>query len=326
MKLSIITINYNNLDGLKKTAESVLAQTWRDFEWIIVDGGSTDGSKEYIESLAQSLFDGTAIDRVQWNVERFSLPGFTADDLKNPEVAQSSNRLSSIANRQSSIDNRSQRFLWCSEPDKGVYNAQNKGLTYSHGEFVVFMNSGDIFAYPNTLDLVLGRDCSADIIFGYMMRKTIDGIPHNIPSMKSTLYWEDFYFDTIPHQSSYIRRSLFDMYGGYDESYPRLADWKWFQNVIAFHHASVEFIPHKLSVYECGGISEDNHWRDDLYRMRKETMPDCIPYEDYDNLRDIHAISEHRWAWFLYRCLRKVVRIYRKNLRDREFYRVRFRE
>ena len=52
MKLSIITINYNNLCGLKKTADSVLKQTYRDFEWIIIDGGSNDGSKEYIESLA----------------------------------------------------------------------------------------------------------------------------------------------------------------------------------------------------------------------------------------------------------------------------------
>lgn len=52
MILSIITINYNNLEGLKKTIASVMAQTWRDFEWIIIDGGSTDGSKEYIEQIA----------------------------------------------------------------------------------------------------------------------------------------------------------------------------------------------------------------------------------------------------------------------------------
>lgn len=44
MKLSIITINFNNLDGLKKTAESVINQTRKEFEWIIIDGGSTDGS------------------------------------------------------------------------------------------------------------------------------------------------------------------------------------------------------------------------------------------------------------------------------------------
>ena len=49
MKLSIITINFNNHDGLQKTINSVIAQTWKDFEWIIIDGGSTDGSKNLIE-------------------------------------------------------------------------------------------------------------------------------------------------------------------------------------------------------------------------------------------------------------------------------------
>ena len=49
MTLSIITINYNNRDGLQKTIDSVIAQTWTDYEWIVIDGGSTDGSKELIE-------------------------------------------------------------------------------------------------------------------------------------------------------------------------------------------------------------------------------------------------------------------------------------
>ena len=55
MKLSIITINFNNLAGLKKTADSVISQTWKEFEWIIIDGGSTDGSKEFIVSLNDDL-------------------------------------------------------------------------------------------------------------------------------------------------------------------------------------------------------------------------------------------------------------------------------
>ena len=55
MRFSIITINYNNLEGLKKTAESVLSQILRDFEWIIIDGGSTDGSREYIIKLNDNL-------------------------------------------------------------------------------------------------------------------------------------------------------------------------------------------------------------------------------------------------------------------------------
>lgn len=61
MQLSIITINYNNLEGLKKTAKSVISQTWRDFEWIIIDGGSLDGSNEYIINLNCNL------NRSGWN-------------------------------------------------------------------------------------------------------------------------------------------------------------------------------------------------------------------------------------------------------------------
>ena len=55
MKLSIITINYNNKAGLQKTIDSVITQTFKDFEWIIIDGGSTDGSKELIEQYSQYI-------------------------------------------------------------------------------------------------------------------------------------------------------------------------------------------------------------------------------------------------------------------------------
>lgn len=55
MKLSIITINFNNCAGLQRTIDSVICQTWRDFEWIIIDGGSTDGSKELIERYQESF-------------------------------------------------------------------------------------------------------------------------------------------------------------------------------------------------------------------------------------------------------------------------------
>lgn len=51
MKISVITINYNNCEGLKRTAQSVIAQSYRDFEWIIIDGGSTDGSAEFIRNI-----------------------------------------------------------------------------------------------------------------------------------------------------------------------------------------------------------------------------------------------------------------------------------
>lgn len=55
MKLSIITINYNNASGLEDTIKSVITQTWQDFEYIVIDGGSTDGSKEIIQSYTDKI-------------------------------------------------------------------------------------------------------------------------------------------------------------------------------------------------------------------------------------------------------------------------------
>lgn len=55
MKLSVVTINYNNRDGLRKTIESVVGQTWRNFEYIIIDGGSNDGSQDIIAQYSQSI-------------------------------------------------------------------------------------------------------------------------------------------------------------------------------------------------------------------------------------------------------------------------------
>ena len=54
-KLSIITINYNNVEGLQQTMRSVLEQTFKDYEYIIIDGGSTDGSADVILTSSSRL-------------------------------------------------------------------------------------------------------------------------------------------------------------------------------------------------------------------------------------------------------------------------------
>lgn len=55
MKISVITVNFNNKSGLEATIKSVIGQRFKDFEFIIIDGGSTDGSKEVIESYQSSI-------------------------------------------------------------------------------------------------------------------------------------------------------------------------------------------------------------------------------------------------------------------------------
>ena len=103
MKISVITVNRNHLEGLQKTFQSIVAQTYKDWEWIVIDGGSTDGDKDFIEA-------------------------------HQAEIA-----------------------YWCSEPDKGPYNAMNKALQHATGDYLVFMNAGDFFPADDTLEQVVRR-------------------------------------------------------------------------------------------------------------------------------------------------------------------------
>ena len=234
MKLSIITINYNNRDGLQKTIDSIVSQSFKDFEWIVIDGGSTDGSCDLLERYSDHF------------------------------------------------------AYWVSEPDKGVYNAMNKGVVQAKGEYVNFMNSGDSFASPTILEKIFLTSHTADVLYGYMMRGSIDGEVNNLLMMKHNLTWIDFYRDGLPHQSTFIKRSLFDQFGLYDENLKAVSDWKFFVNAFVYHNATSQFIPKKISVYAEGGIS-DVMGLEERKRVAKELFPramvETIPIiEAYDRI------------------------------------------
>lgn len=238
-RLTIITINYNHLDGLRRTIDSIVNQTFCDYEWIVIDGGSTDGSKELLEQC-QSHF--------AW---------------------------------------------WCSEPDKGVYNAMNKGLAHATGEYVNFMNAGDIFATPNILSEIFFQPHDADVLYGYMTLETIDGETFWPDMMKFKLKPYDFYGATLNHQSTFTKRDVFAKYGAFDESYRILADWRHFAQIIAIENVSTEFIPKKISIYEGGGLSITQRERvaAELKRIRHEVYP-TFDDETYSSLKDLEKATK----------------------------------
>lgn len=246
MKLSIITINYNNYDGLLNTIKSIVAQSYKDYEWIIIDGGSTDGSVDLIEQYTDYL------------------------------------------------------AYWVSETDGGIYNAMNKGILRAKGEYINFMNSGDAYASCTILEEVFNCTHSSDILYGYMMRDDINGEFNNISMMKSHISWVDLYKDGLPHQSSFIKRSLFNELGLYDESLVAVADWKFFVNAIVYHNASYEFIPQKISIYASGGVS-DSVGGDERECLKMKLFPrsmiDMIPmFESYNRIKSFKLT---RWMYSL---------------------------
>src|ERR1035437_8757270 len=104
MKLTIITINYNNASGLRKTMESVFVQTSQDFEYIVIDGGSTDISSQVINQMCLMKSDAS---------------------LKGEVIVNGI------------------QVRWISEKDNGIYHAMNKGIQLANGEYLQFLNSGD---------------------------------------------------------------------------------------------------------------------------------------------------------------------------------------
>lgn len=201
MKLSVITINYNNSIGLEKTIKSVAMQSSKDFEWIVIDGASTDGSKELLE------------------------------------------------NNYDLID------YWISEPDNGIYNAMNKGIKISKGDYLLFLNSGDSFYNSNVVERFYEYSGNEEIIYGDIMYETPKGHFRKQSLFKNNITICDFWNHTIPHQASFIKKTAFEKYGYYNEEIKVSADWFFYLKSIIVGGASYKHIDLTVSVMQPDGVS-----------------------------------------------------------------------
>ena len=251
MRLSIITINYNNKDGLKKTIDSVISQTYKDFEWVIIDGGSTDGSKELIEQYADYI------------------------------------------------------TYWVSEPDKGIYNAMNKGIKASQGNFLWFLNSGDYLYNVNILMQVLPLLKEKDIYVGNMYRVDCVG--------KKWMSKEDFTpegiakkltFSSFCHPSTIFNRRVFNNYGFYREDKKIASDWFFYYKSLVMGNATLGEIPFVLTIFDNNGISSKktgtDYWESDEILQKYPQM--YILHRFWrDNYEIVHALHSNCFVFFLFR-------------------------
>lgn len=228
MRYSIITINYNNKDGLIRTIKSVLSLTDADYEFIIIDGCSSDGSVDIIKQHAEII------------------------------------------------------TYWVSEKDNGIYNAMNKGVAQAHGDYLIFMNSGDRFHSPNVLESV--SIYQEDIICGKMLKgKTTSPSGHN----KSTISFVDLMRGSLPHQAMFIKRELMINHP-YDEKYKILSDWKFCIEAIVFDNCSFRNIDTIIADYDTNGISTNSNGLLPKERVLilKELFPPRI-VTDYDRFAPV---------------------------------------
>ena len=171
--LSIVTINFNNKEGLKITIDSVLKQSYYDFEYIIIDGGSNDGSIDVIKEYAKDI------------------------------------------------------DFWVSEPDNGIYNAMNKGLSHCSGEWVYFLNSGDTFYNEEVLTSIVFDEALENVgaIYGrYKFYSRYNELKLNDVKHPFTESNKKFRGMGFSHQSVFVRTKLAQEIG-FDERFKLCADY-----------------------------------------------------------------------------------------------------
>lgn len=174
MKISIITVCYNSATTIEKTILSVASQTYKNIEYIIIDGNSND------------------------------------------------NTLAVINNNQDKITN------WISEPDKGLYDAMNKGIELATGDIIGILNSDDTFNSKTVIEEIANFHSQNKIeaSIGNIIQHKENG---KIVRLYSSKNWnpEKLKIGFMPpHPSIFFKKELFNKFGKYDLGFKIGADYE----------------------------------------------------------------------------------------------------
>lgn len=142
------------------------------------------------------------------------------------------------------------------EPDSGVYNAMNKGIALAEGDYLLFLNSGDVLV-PGVLGKVDFGSFHEDIIYGDLDFQDPGRTRHKDFPPPQDITPAFFLFNTLPHPATFIRRTLFDQYGPYDETMKIAADSKFFFTVVKSGGATLRKLPLTISIFKTDGISSN---------------------------------------------------------------------
>ena len=142
-----------------------------------------------------------------------------------------------------------------SEPDEGVYDAQNKGIRRARGTFCLFLNAGDALASGDALARALAGPPAEDVVYGDVVFEEADGRRRRPERMPDALTLEFLMRTNLPHQATLVRRALFDRLGPYDASLRIAADYEFFLRAIVVHGATTRHVPVPLAIQVLGGLS-----------------------------------------------------------------------
>lgn len=209
MKITIVTVCFNSVKTIRDTIESVLAQNYPNIEYIVIDGGSNDGTLNIIHEYDERI--GICI----------------------------------------------------SEPDEGIYDAMNKGIRSSSGDYIGILNSDDIFSHAHVISDIarLLSDRNVDGVYGDLILVNRNNTSEVVRSYSSKYFkkWKIRFGLMLPHPTFYVKRSLFDKLGYYKLNYRVSAD---FELITRFLTKGITLVrnPDVMVKMRQGGISSNGFW------------------------------------------------------------------
>lgn len=199
MKITIVTVCYNASAMIESTIQSVLAQTYQNIEYIVIDGGSADGTVDIIKKYEHSI------------------------------------------------------SKWISEPDRGIYDAMNKGIELATGDYINFMNAGDAFYDDKVISNIFeSTDNIGDVIFGNAICLFRNGL---IQIQGKSFNKNDIHLPFV-HQSSFVRAILAKEYL-FNLKYKIAADYDFFYRIY-LNKYTFQYFDMPISRYDMNGYSSEN--------------------------------------------------------------------
>lgn len=203
MKISIITVCFNSVVTLEDTIISVINQTYDNFEYIIIDGNSTDGTLNIIKKYEQYI------------------------------------------------------SKWISEPDYGLYDAMNKGISLSTGNIVGLLNSDDTFTSNSVLENIASFHLFNEIeaSYGNVLQSDQSG---KLVRFYSSKNWKptDLRFGYMPpHPSIFLKRELFEKFGYYNLSFKIGADYEFITRYFLVNKINSKYSGLTTTNMLVGGVS-----------------------------------------------------------------------
>lgn len=204
--ITIITVVYNGVDLIEDTIRSILSHDLKDFEYVIIDGGSTDGTVGIINKYVNQI------------------------------------------------------SVFVSEPDKGIYDAMNKGIALSTGTFISFINCGDRLLKLPLKELSENKDSYINC-FPVLLSNGVKAIPSNNFMLKLK--------NTLPHQGCFYKKTN---QLNYDLDYKVFSDFNLNQSIYKEKHQIMVFDNPTVAFHDMGGISHDKKYSKEIFNIVKSNF------------------------------------------------------